>query len=82
MAQAWHVASPPKVDFRTHFLAVHVASGYGILRFEIDGTGDLRGVGGHDLGDDLIRGGYGPRYLIKSFRRSEVKTVNGLPLPR
>src|SRR5262245_42989985 len=25
---------------------------------------------------------FGPRYFIKSFRRSEVRTVNGLPPPK
>src|SRR5262245_50631979 len=45
LARAWGIAAPPRVDFRTHFLAVHVTSGgCSTNSFEVDGDGDLRAV--------------------------------------
>src|SRR5262245_41962304 len=86
VAKAWGIHDPPRVDFRTHFLAVHVWAGYGTVSFRADGEGDLRVINSviNEVAMILplrphIRG---PCYLIKSFRRCDVKTVNGLPLPR
>ena len=89
VARAWGIAGPPRVNFRTHFLAVHVWTGHGTARFEADGEGGLRVIN-QEAPDNLygnLRGfailpPSGPRYLIKSFRRSAVKSVKGLPLPR
>ena len=86
VAKAYGVAAPPKVDFRTHFVFVHVAISYGEVRCEIGGDGDLRATSA----PVLMRGrkcGLGMesatnRYLIKSFRRSAVKSVNGVSVPR
>jgi hypothetical protein len=86
VAKAWGITTPPRVDFRTHFLFVYVSNGRGEVRCEIDGKGDLRGFGGNipDDGNALsgLRVAAGQRYLIKSFRRSAVKTVNGVALPK
>jgi hypothetical protein len=82
LAEAWGIKSPPAVNFRTHFLFVQVSNGYGPLNCEIVG-GDLRVVGGQAVDD--LKSGYlikSSGYLIKSFRRSAVKTVNGQPLPK
>ncbi len=95
VAEALGVRSPPKVNFRTHFLFVQVSAGYGALGCEIV-SGDLRGTGGQAggelegvgiarLGLRQIKCGLRPPssgFLIKSFPRSTVKTVNGAPLPR
>ena len=82
LARAWGIAEPPRVDFRTHFLAVHVVGQFiHIVRFDVDGEGDLRAVTqstAHLSGFHVP----GNRFLIQSFRRSAVKTVNGLPLPK
>ena len=86
VAKAWGIAEPPRVDFRTHFLFVHVTTGYGEVRCEIDGRGDLRAVrGGGGWHDGIVEEcgkRPGPCYLLESFRRSAVKTVNGLPVPK
>jgi hypothetical protein len=86
VAKAYGIVSPPRVDFRTHFVFVHVAVGYGEVRCEIGGGGDLRAISP----PVLTRGrkccleleSATNRYLIKSFRRSAVKSVNGVSLPR
>ena len=82
LAGAWGIAQPPRVNFRTHFLAVHVCAPLvHVVRFETDGRGDLRAVTqstAHVSGFEPP----GHRFLIQSFRRSAVKTVNGLPLPK
>jgi hypothetical protein len=82
LARAWGIAQPPRVNFRTHFLAVHVAAPFvHIVRFEVDDRGDVRPVTqstAHVFGYEVA----GHRILIQSFRRSAVKTVNGLPLPK
>jgi hypothetical protein len=80
----------PDVNFRTHFLFVHLSAGYGLVGARVDGTGDLRAFGDFRaldeggiaalLDDSQVR--HGPRYLIQSFPRSAVKTVNGAPLPK
>src|SRR4051794_35383868 len=45
LARAWGIAEPPRVDFRTHVLAVHVAAPFNhVVRFEVDGRGDVRPV--------------------------------------
>jgi hypothetical protein len=87
-AEALGVKNPPPVNFRTHFLFVLVAPGYVTVNCEIVG-GDLRAAGGlrPQARDGLrpIRCGKAAMYsayLIKSFRRSAVKTVNGRPLQR
>src|SRR5262245_35067340 len=81
LARAWGIAEPPRVDFRTHFLAVHFVPGHfvHIVRFEVDDKGDLRPV---TQSTAHVSGLEPPpnRFLIQSFRRSAVKTVNGLPL--
>jgi hypothetical protein len=87
VAKAFGIAQPPAVDFRTHLLFVHVWMGSGEPRCEIDG-GDLRCVGGA-ADTDVQRGDVealgrrwgAHRYLIKSFPRSAVKTVNGVAVP-
>src|SRR5262245_52339828 len=79
-ARAWGIQDPPKVDFRTHFLAVHVSADHGAANFDLDGRGDLRIVAQPARLE--CKQPPGSRYLIKSFRRCDVKTVNGLPLPR
>jgi hypothetical protein len=85
LADALGIKAPPPVNFRTHFLYVHVFTGYGPPQLQVVG-GKLQAVPA-----PFIIGGYGafkrkedlsPRYLIKSFRRSAVKTVNGQPLPK
>src|SRR5262245_52360642 len=80
VAKAWGIAEPPRVDFRTHFLAVHVSAGYGAANFELDGRGDLRIVAQPARLQCALPPG--SRYLLESFRRCDVKTVNGLPLPK
>src|SRR5262245_34478803 len=42
VAAAWNIQNPPKVDFRTHFLAVHVCVGHGEIVFTVDDRGELR----------------------------------------
>ena len=89
-AATLRIKDVPGVNFRTHFLFVHVSTGYCQVSCAIDGDGDLRAVGHSRSGDGRERGGMGfgrgglpgPCYLIKSFPRSAVKTVNGLPLPK
>src|SRR5262245_17143611 len=40
-ARACGIAEPPRVNFRTHFVALHASAGHGgALRFELDGRGD------------------------------------------
>jgi hypothetical protein len=83
LARGWGIAEPlPRVDFRTHFLAVHVTGPFvHVVRFEVDDRGDLRPVTqstAHMTGFEPA----GHRFVIQSFRRSAVKTVNGLPLPK
>src|SRR5262245_57700416 len=68
-ARAWGIAEPPRVDFRTHFLAVHVSAAYALAGFEIDGSGDLRAVARRApvkcrLGAEAS----GVRFTIQSFR--------------
>jgi len=85
VAQAWGIAGPPRVDFRTHFLAVHVWDGHGMARFQADGEGGLRVISQEAPDNRSGFGGLrvaGPRYLIRSFRRCDVKSVKGVPLPR
>jgi hypothetical protein len=84
-AAALGIKDVPKVNFRTHFLFVHFSSGYGLVGARVDGAGDLRAFGDFPSEqEELLLGERpaGPRYLIKSFPRSAVKTVNGLPLPQ
>jgi hypothetical protein len=91
-AKALGIQDPPRVNFRTHFLFIHISSGYGQVTCAIDGNGDLRAVGSFDSGDGPERFGLGfgrggrarsgLRYLVQSFPRSAVKTVNGAPLPK
>jgi hypothetical protein len=92
LADAWGIKSPPRVNFRTHFIFVHVYSANSAAGCQIVG-GDLRaGAVLVDVtADRRARLGIrlkcmeidlSPRYLIKSFPRSAVKTVNGQPLPR
>src|SRR5690348_11893997 len=45
LAEVLGIKSPPMVDFRTHFLLVHVSTEYGGPRFVI-ADGDLRTTGG------------------------------------
>ena len=82
LTAAWGIANPPWVDFRSHFLAVHVTGPFvHILRFEVDAGGDVRPVTqstAHFLGYQVP----GHSILIQSFRRSAVKTVKGLPPPK
>jgi hypothetical protein len=87
VAKAYGIADLPKVDFRTHFLFVHVRRGYGEIRYEI-GNGDLRATAAPTFGEGG-QGGFrcmavqvGYRFLIESFSRSEVRTVNGVSVPR
>jgi hypothetical protein len=87
VAKAWGIQGPPKVNFRTHFLFVHVWVAPGHAVCAVDGAGDLRAVTRyadptHYGGGFAISGRPGHRYLIQSFPRSAVKTVNGSPLPK
>jgi hypothetical protein len=82
VAKAYGIASPPRVDFRTHFLFVHVALGYGEMRCEVGGDGDLRAVSAPVLVFGCKGGPAGHRFLIKSFRRCDVRSVNGVALQR
>src|SRR5262249_60066959 len=81
LTAAWGIANPPRVDFRSHFLAVHVTGPFvHVVRFEMVG-GDVRPVTqstAHFLGYEVP----GHSILIQSFRRSAVKTVKGLPPPK
>jgi hypothetical protein len=81
LAAAWGIPNPPRVDFRSHFLAAHVTGPYlHIMRFEV-ADGDVRPVTystAHILGLEVP----GHHILIQSFRRSAVKTVKGYPPPR
>src|SRR5262245_5083612 len=43
-AKLLRIGEPPRVNFTTHFLFVHVCEGYGRLKCETDGKGDLRVV--------------------------------------
>jgi hypothetical protein len=79
-AKVLRIGEPPRVNFRTHFLFVHVSEGYGQLKCEIDDNGDLRVVV-TDL-HVISKEPPGPSYLVQSFPRSPVKTVNGAPLPK
>jgi len=84
VAKAWGIKDPPKVDFRTHFLflvAWNPDDAYQV-HCEIDRRGDLRA---NLIRSEIELGGLrqvGMPYLIRSYRRCEVETVNGLPLPR
>jgi hypothetical protein len=91
VAKAYGITNLPKVDFRTHFLFVHVRRGYGEIGSQIDGSGDLRATATAapdllyygDGGGGFGKGGPGGyRFLIRSFRRSAVKTVEGVSVPR
>jgi hypothetical protein len=86
LARTLGIRAAPAVNFRTHFLAVHVAASDlrgGIFWVE---DGDLRhGLGRR--GEDKVAIRFAdldepPGYLIQSFPRSAVKTVNGAPLPK
>jgi hypothetical protein len=90
VARAFGVTQPPPVDFRTQLLVVHVWGGDGDARLEIDARGGLRCVGAAVRRVDQLGRGrllacklelVGLRYLIKSFPRSAVKTVNGVAVP-
>jgi len=81
VAKAYGIANPPKVNFRTHFLAVHVSARSRTGHFELDGNGNLRIVA--SLASlKCCEEPPGSGFVIKSFRRSDVKTVEGLPLPK
>jgi hypothetical protein len=85
VAKAWGIQNPPRVNFRTHFLAVHVWNGHGTVRFEADGDGGLRVINEQPDPNDYrlyLPVASGPRYLIRSFRRCDVAAVKGVPLPR
>jgi hypothetical protein len=87
-AKALGIQNPPRVNFRTHFLFINISSGYGQVTCTVDGNGDLRAVTRYADPTHYYGGGFaisgrsGPCYLIQSFPRSAVKTVNGLPLPK
>ena len=44
VAEAWGIANPPAVDFRTHFIVAFASEGLGGFDFEQDGRGGLRVV--------------------------------------
>ncbi len=94
LAEAWGVKAPPPVNFRTHFVVAVISHGHGGIRCDAAG-GDLRvldgvvppadgaEVGGFariKFGLKCSEGPPSPQFLIKSFRRSAVKTVTGRPL--
>jgi hypothetical protein len=79
-AKVLGIEQPPRVNFRTHFLFVHVSQSYSTLKSEIDENGDLRVV--VTLLHVITKEPPGPNYLVQSFPRSAVKTVNGLPVPK
>ena len=72
------------MDFRTHFLFVHLFTGHCLAGCSVDGDGDLRAAVAPALTGQFgdLTAQSGTRYLIKSFPRSAVKTVDGLPLPK
>jgi hypothetical protein len=77
-AEVLGIGEPPRVNFRTHFLFVHVSADYSTLRCEIDDKGDLHAV--VTPLHVITKEPPGPSYLVQSFPRSAVKTVEGLPL--
>src|SRR5262245_22555655 len=82
LTAAWGIANPPRVDFRSHFLAVDVTGPFAhVVRFEVDASGDVRPVTestAHILSFQVA----GHSILIQSFLRSAVKTFKGLPPPK
>lgn len=79
VAKAWGIKDAPPVDFRRHFLAVNVSDNSTSTRFVIE-AGDLVTV--EQVGGDVPDGRPILGYLIQSFPRSAVRTVNGRPLPK
>ena len=83
-AEAWGIENPPRVDFRTHVLvAQYWLSSRGPVQFSLTPGGDLRVW--LERGDSELEVWSrlpAPRLTIRSFRRAEVKMVNGLPLPK
>jgi hypothetical protein len=82
VAKVWGISNPPKVDFRTHFLLVSTSTRpSGRPLYNVDNEGDLRVMAG-----PLSMGCKAPpesfNFRIKSFRRSAVRSVDGLPLPK
>lgn len=82
-AKAWNIQNPPKVDFRTHILVVHISDDSSrVVRFEIDDSGNLRTVVGPVQIWEGLKAPMLPGFRIQSYPRSQVKTVNGLSLPK
>jgi hypothetical protein len=89
VARAFGIADPPRVDFRTHFLFVHVGRYAGAAEPRID-AGDLRAAAAvvpaapvakcKDVACGTVPAG--SAYLIKAYRRSAVRTVNGVAVPK
>jgi hypothetical protein len=82
VAKAWDISNPPRVDFRTHFLLVSTSTRpTGRPLYNVDDQGDLRVMTGpFVLGCELPPESF--NFRIKSFRRSAVRSVDGLPLPK
>ena len=83
VAEAWGITDPPRLDFRTHVLAVHLGWSHETpVRFVVSSGGDVRVLTRNRGGLEELSGLVVPTYTVRSFRRSEIRTVGGLPLPK
>lgn len=79
LTSEWGITSPPKVTFRTHFLLVTTTAGGSEVGYELIGT-DLRAVPPTPFLKCGLSLHVPAGYRIRSFSRSEVKSVGGVPL--
>jgi hypothetical protein len=79
VARAWRIASPPRVDFRTHFLVVAASRQPARVVCELK-DGDLR-VTAFPRAFRCEAPPDGFYYHIRSFPRAGVVSVDGVPLP-
>lgn len=77
LADAWGVKDAAKVDFDKTLLVVATTRGSQLRLTPQLKDGDLKVLA---LGTRDLRPGF--RYVIESFPREGVKTVNGQPLPK
>jgi hypothetical protein len=78
LVKAWNITDPPKVDFTKELLLVATTVGSGLnVSPQLDNKGDLKLTG---IVTDDLRPGF--KYVIKSFSRAGVKTINGKELPK
>ena len=82
-ADTWGIAAPPRVDFRTHFLIARFSwSHEGPVRFVPDRGGDLYLVVRTDRQGFEWGGISVLQVTIRSFPLLDVRSVNGLPVPK